>query len=590
MKLVLFSTWMCGVLAFQTPLPPPSSISLSEFYRHLDEHRIQKVSISPNMEDAAIVEMEAEVTMIRHLQLNPVIVPHITETLLRDRVEVEILRPNGVVTALQSVLRLALYAPLALITLSMARAASTMQSQMQMQRSTLSASSSSDEAAIFQQNTTFADWAGSPEVLQECREVVSFLKDTEAYTAMGASLPKGILLEGLPGTGKTLLARAIAGEAGTGFISMAGSEFVQMFVGLGAMRVRQLFAEARKNKPCILFIDEIDAIGRKRSNAANMGGNEEREQTLNQLLSEMDGFAGNEGVVVIAATNRRDVLDDALLRPGRFDRIINVPLPDRPSRLRILQTHARNKPLDLVADQWEEVADQTDGFSGADLRNLLNEAAILSVRQNVSTISLHTIVDSAEKLLVGIRKEIDTRSDTQRLRVALHEAGHALVCQAFPDCFQLRKVSIQETYSGAGGYTLYDLKPDARQLPTRDVLKKRLRVLLGGRAAESLIYGIDHVSTGASEDLRQASELCRSMIETYGLGNGLHNIVRPSSSPISDQLATSIDDEIMTLVREAYQDAFRILRDNRNLLQTMANHLLALRILQMEDLKKYILG
>jgi cell division protease FtsH len=589
MKLILFSTWICGVLAFQTPVPPvPSSsqsISLSEFYRHLDEHRIQKVSISPNMEDAAIVETGE--SMIRHVQLNPVIVPHITETLLRDRVEVEILQPNGIVTALQSVLRLAFYAPLALITLSMARAASTMQSQM-MQRSSMS--SSSDETTVFQQNTTFADWAGSPEVLQECSEVVSFLKDTEAYTAMGASLPKGILLEGLPGTGKTLLARAIAGEAGTGFISVAGSEFVQMFVGLGAMRVRQIFAEARKNKPCILFIDEIDAIGRKRSNAASMGGNDEREQTLNQLLSEMDGFAGNEGVVVIAATNRRDVLDDALLRPGRFDRLINVPLPDLPSRLRILQTHARNKPLDLGDAQWEEVADQTDGFSGADLRNLLNEAAILSVRQNVSTISLPIIVDSVEKLLVGIRKEVDTRSDTQRLRVALHEAGHALVCQAFPDCFQLKKVSIQETYSGAGGYTLYDLKPDARQLPTRDVLKKRLRVLLGGRAAESLIYGIDHVSTGASEDLRQASELCRSMIETYGLGNALHNIVRPSSSPISDQLATSIDDEIMTLVREAYQDAFRILRDNRELLQTMANHLLALRILQMEDLKKYILG
>lgn len=439
------------------------------------------------------------------------------------------------------------------------------------------------------QNITFDDWAGSPEVLRECREVVSFLHHTEDYAAMGASLPKGILLEGPPGTGKTLLAKAIATEGNTSFISMAGSEFVQMFAGLGALRVRQLFEEARRLRPCILFLDEIDAVGRKRSTSVSLGGgNEEREQTLNQLLSEMDGFADNQGLIVIAATNRRDVLDDALLRPGRFDRLIHVPLPDRPSRLKILATHAQNKPLDMSSSEWDSISEQTDGFSGADLKNLLNEAAIMSVRQNLSSISFAAVGEAIEKLLVGIRKDIDTRSEATRMRIALHEAGHALLCQCFPEYFVLQKVSIQETYHGAGGYTLYTPLTDTTSLPTRDVLKKRLGILLGGRAAESLVYGDDHVSSGASEDLRQANDLCRHMIGICGLGQDLENIVHhPEDHRASESLVTAIDAEVQTLVQEAYQKTLRVLRLNSHLLHDMARQLLAQRILLGDDLKKY---
>ena len=447
--------------------------------------------------------------------------------------------------------------------------------------------------------TRLEDWAGSPEVLRECTEIVSYLQDRRRYQNMGAKIPKGILLEGPPGTGKTLLAKAIASEAKANFISMSGSEFVEMFVGLGAARVRQLFKDARKRKPTIIFIDEIDAVGRQRGTGINMG-NDEREQTLNQLLAEMDGFKENDEIIVMAATNRRDVLDAALLRPGRFDRLVNVPLPDYPSRIKILEVHARTKNLNRTEVDLDLLGAQTAGYSGAQLQNVLNEAALMAVRRNESIISKTSVMGALEKLMVGVQKEVDTRSmETKRL-VAVHEAGHAVMALLFPEYFQFVKVTIQNTYSGAGGYTIFTDKPEMVEngLYTKDYLKKRLRVLLGGRAAESLFYGDDFVTVGAREDLRQSALLARKMITQFGMGEQLENYCNPhdneetpfvgrtlgSSHTISDELASTIDKESHFLIKEAYQETRKILKEREGSIQQVIQGLLLKNTLYPEDI------
>ena len=343
-------------------------------------------------------------------------------------------------------------------------------------------------------NVSLASWAGSPEVIEECEEVISYIEKKELYKELGAEMPKGILLEGPPGTGKTLLAKAIATETNSTFISISGSEFVELFVGMGASRVRDLFENARKNKPSIIFIDEIDAVGRQRGAGINMA-NDEREQTLNQLLYEMDGFNNNDDIVVMAATNRRDVLDQALLRPGRFDRLIRVPLPDKMSREKILDFYIKNKktesPFDISA-----IAELTDGFSGAQLKNLINEAAILSARYNESFMQEKYIFESFEKLIVGLIRNNATVAETTKTRVAIHESGHALLTLLFKEYFEFKKASIQPTYNGAGGYTLFTEKPEIKDggLYTKDIFKKRLIITMGGKAAESLYYGNEYVS------------------------------------------------------------------------------------------------
>ena len=441
------------------------------------------------------------------------------------------------------------------------------------------------------------EWAGSPEVKRECAEIVSFLENRSRYEAIGAKVPKGVLLEGPPGTGKTLLAKAIASEANANFISISGSEFVELYVGLGAARVRQMFKDARKRKPCILFIDEIDAVGRQRGAGINMG-NDEREQTLNQLLSEMDGFKENEDIIVIAATNRRDVLDAALLRPGRFDRIVAVPLPDFSSRVKVLETHARSKKLGPVS--LELIAEQTAGFSGADLQNLLNEAALLSVRNNLTEISRDTIMQALEKTMVGVKKETDTRSLDTKQRVAIHEAGHAVIALLFPEYFNFVKVTIQNTYSGAGGYTIFTDNHEIAEngLYTKDYLKKRLRVLLGGRAAESLLYGDDFVSVGAMEDLRQAALLSRRMINQFGMGEQLENYCNPydngdnpfvgrmvgTGNQVSEDLAASIDKEALFLVKDAYQETRKLLKEKESLMTLITEGLIKKNTLYPEDI------
>ena len=325
---------------------------------------------------------------------------------------------------------------------------------------------------ISKPNISLTSWCGSPEVLEECKEVISYVENKEKFKIIGADMPKGILLEGPPGTGKTLLAKAIASETNSTFISISGSAFVEMFVGMGASRVRELFDTARENRPCIIFIDEIDAVGRQRGNGANFA-NDEREQTLNQILYEMDGFNNNNDILVIAATNRKDILDQALLRPGRFDRIVQIPLPDKQSREKILEFYLKNINLNNKPD-ISSISELTEGFSGAQLKNLVNEAAIISVRNNYSHLQERYIYDAYEKLLVGIiKKNTSTLIDTKKIRVSIHESGHALLVLNFKEYFNFQKASIQSTYNGAGGYTLFNEKTYIREggLYTKDILK-----------------------------------------------------------------------------------------------------------------------
>ena len=428
-------------------------------------------------------------------------------------------------------------------------------------------------------NISLDSWVGSEEVKEECIDVIAYLDNKSKFKEIGAEMPKGILLEGPPGTGKTLLAKAIASETNATFISISGSAFVELYVGMGAVKVRELFEIARKNIPCIIFIDEIDAVGKQRANnKQSMGNNEEREQTLNQLLFEMDGFSNNDDILVIAATNRKDILDKALLRPGRIDRIIHVPLPDRSSREKIIEYYLKNKPVKGQPIDTSAIAELTDGYSGADLKNIINEAAIISVKNNCSTIQETFIYEAFEKSIVGILKKKANVSENIKKRVAAHEAGHALLVIKNKEYFQLKKTSIQPTYNGAGGYTLFTEKPEIKEggLYTKDVLKKRLVIAMGGKAAESLMFGKENVSLGAIEDLKQANKLAKTMIRNYGMGEKLevyYNDENPEFM-VSEQMKMYIDKESLKLMKDAYQDARRILLENREQFIQLTNMLL----------------
>ncbi len=430
------------------------------------------------------------------------------------------------------------------------------------------------ESGFDKPNVTLSSWIGSPEVIEECKEVIAYLEKKELFKEIGAEMPKGILLEGPPGSGKTLLAKAIASETNSTFISMAGSEFVQLFVGIGAARVRELFENARKNKPSIIFIDEIDAVGRQRGAGINMA-NDEREQTLNQLLYEMDGFNNNDDIVVMAATNRKDVLDQALLRPGRFDRIIKVPYPDKASREKMIEFYINSKKTDSEFN-IPAIADLTEGLSGAELKNLINEAAILSARNNEKYLQEKYIFESFEKTVVGLIRNQANTSDAIKTRVAIHESGHALLSILFKDCFDFKKASIQPTYNGAGGYTIFSEKSEIKEggLYTKDILKKRLIVTMGGKAAEFIYYGSQNVSLGAIEDLRQANKLAQRMIGNFGMGEKLdvffNEDISDESNPFlgrslalgskySQYTKLLMDKESLSLVKEAYRDAIILL-------------------------------
>jgi cell division protease FtsH len=438
-------------------------------------------------------------------------------------------------------------------------------------------------------NITINSFAGSPEIFEECTEVVSYLKNGTLYKNAGAEIPKGILLEGPPGTGKTLLAKAIASEANANFVSISASEFVEIFVGVGASKIRTLFQQARQNKPCIIFIDEIDSVGRQRGAGINMA-NDEREQTLNQLLAEMDGFENNDGVLVIAATNRKDVLDAALLRPGRFDRIITVALPDKNSRKDILIVHSKNKEFEQNIN-LELIAELTSGFSGAQLKNLLNEAAINAARNGNTIISELNILEALDKLVVGLIKKTDSRTEDARRRVAIHETGHAYLCSYFNDYFELKKVTIQSTYNGAGGYTLFNEYQNITEsgLYTKNLLKKQLIIAMGGKAAENVYYGEEYVSVGAIQDLKQANSIAQRMIGNYGMGKLLETFYNEnidsernpflgrslgSGDKYSERTKEIMDTESLELVRNAYDEAKRIISENREKIDIITNELL----------------
>ena len=428
---------------------------------------------------------------------------------------------------------------------------------------------------------SFKDVAGAEEAKQELEEVVEFLKDPGKFTTIGAKIPKGVLLAGPPGTGKTLLAKAVAGEAGVPFFTISGSDFVEMFVGVGASRVRDLFTQAKKNAPCIIFIDEIDAVGRQRG-AGLGGGHDEREQTLNQLLVEMDGFGANEGIITIAATNRPDILDPALLRPGRFDRQVIVGRPDLRGREAILKVHARNKPLADDVD-LKTIAKKTPGFTGADLNNLLNEAALLTARLNKKVITMAEVEEASEKVSMGPERRSHIVSEKDRKLTAYHESGHAIVAHLLPHADPVHKVTIIPR-GAAGGYTMM-LPTEEQNYKTKSQLLADIRVALGGRIAEALI--LDEISTGASGDLQSVTNTARAMVTRWGMSDELGPIVFGEQQEqvflgknlghernYSEEIAAKIDAEIHRIVEEAYKDVTKLLSDNEKFLHDMANALL----------------
>ena len=453
--------------------------------------------------------------------------------------------------------------------------------------------------AYVQQETgvTFKDVAGEDEAKESLQEVVDFLHNPGKYTTIGAKLPKGALLVGPPGTGKTLLAKAVAGEAHVPFFSLSGSDFVEMFVGVGASRVRDLFAQAKKNAPCIVFIDEIDAVGRQRGSGLG-GGHDEREQTLNQLLVEMDGFGANEGIITIAATNRPDILDPALLRPGRFDRRVVVGRPDLAGRIAILKVHARNKPLDSDIN-LDIIAKKIPGFTGADIANLLNEAALLAARQNRKTISMADMEEASEKVSYGPERKSHKVSDSERRLTAYHESGHAIMATVLKEADPVHKVTIIPR-GQAGGYTMM-LPHEERSFITKAHLLAQLRVALGGRCAEQIVF--KEISSGASGDLQQVTGILRKMIMEWGMSDRLGPMIfgehqeqiflgkqLGSERNYGETVATIIDEEMHKYLDEAYNDTMRILTENIEVLEAMAQALLEVETInhkQVENLFKY---
>ncbi len=451
-----------------------------------------------------------------------------------------------------------------------------------------------------QTQVTFGDVAGIEQAKLELAEVVDFLKNADRFTAVGAKIPKGVLLVGPPGTGKTLLAKAVAGEAGVPFFSISGSEFVEMFVGVGASRVRDLFEQAKTNAPCIVFIDEIDAVGRQRG-AGMGGGNDEREQTLNQLLTEMDGFEGNTGIILIAATNRPDVLDAALLRPGRFDRQVVVDRPDFGGRLEILNVHARGKTLSKDVD-LEKIARRTPGFTGADLANLLNESAILAARRNLTEVSMDEVNDAIDRVLAGPEKKDRVMSEKRKTLVAYHEAGHALVGALMPDYDPVQKISIIPR-GRAGGLTWFTPSEDRMDsgLYSRSYLQNQMAVALGGRIAEEIVFGEEEVTTGASNDLQQVARVARQMVTRFGMSDRLGPVALGrqqgnmfmgrdimAERDFSEETASMIDDEVRLLVEQAYRRAKDVLVGNRHVLNALADMLVEKETVDSDELQNLL--
>jgi len=532
-------------------LPPfHDTVSYTKIINEIQTRKLDRIIIGNDLKETTLVEKSGHVEKIN---TEPMITTQIMKQAFDNNIEIgyknKIYFPEWIVQALFS-------APLLFIVWSVFQRFSPDFSQYEFDIESVG-------------NSTFKDWGGSKEVLRECKETIRYFTNPNE----AVKKPKGVLLEGPPGTGKTLLGRIIANYANATFIAFSGSNFVELYSGMGALRVRKLFDYARKNSPCIIFIDEIDAIGQHRKQSVI--GNEEREQTLNQLLYEMDGFNQNNDVLVIAATNRKDILDQALLRPGRFDRIIHIPLPDKFSRREIIKIFLRDRAVEKGID-WDSFLLQTEGFSGADIEQWLNDANIHSLRaSNETIITQESLWNSLERVRIGVKKEIDLRSDLVRRRVAVHEAGHTLISLCFSDYFMFQKVSIQETYSGVGGYTMFNVIPDFAEtsMITKDLLLKQIQLLLGGRIAESVFYGDSYVSIGAHDDLDKANELCRQMVSQFGMGSKLNNVVSPQENDLSDQFLTMADQDTLALLRSAMYDTRRLVVKHKDFIERLADEL-----------------
>ncbi len=564
-----------------------TEIYYDAFYKAVQEGKVQKVFILGDTKVAGVMKDGTRFTVVK-----PANSPELDRLLLEKHVQVKYEAPaetpwwTALISTLLPVL-LVVGAFIFIIQQTQSGGARVMQ---------FSKSRARLHTDDPKRRVTFADVAGADEAKEELAEIVDFLKNPKRYLQLGARIPKGVLLYGPPGTGKTLLARAVAGEAGVPFFSISGSDFVEMFVGVGASRVRDLFDTAKKNAPCIVFIDEIDAVGRQRG-AGYGGGHDEREQTLNQLLVEMDGFSANEGIIVMAATNRPDVLDPALLRPGRFDRQIVIDRPDLKGREAILQVHARNKPLDEDVD-LDVIARRTPGFTGADLENLLNEAALLAARRRKKSIGMAELNDAIDRIVAGgPEKKSRVISDKERQRVAYHEAGHALVSSLLPGGDPVHKISIIPRGT-ALGYTL-QLPLEDRYLVTRSEIMDRICVLLSGRAAEELVFG--EVTTGAQDDLERSTKMARRMITEFGMSDELgpltfgtrmdtpflgRDLVRDRN--YSEEVAARIDREVKTLITNLYQKTLNLLRENRDRLEKIAQKLIEKETLEGPELAELL--
>jgi cell division protease FtsH len=579
-----------GTTFFDRPPEAKGTLKYSEFMTQVQEKKIEKVTLFSDRTKAIVTRGEEK------LQVNLLPDAGLIDTLTKNGVDITVRPPqdDSILVRLAGSLIFPVLLLVGLFFL-LRRAQSGPGSQ------AMNFGKSKARVQMEPQTqVTFGDVAGIDQAKLELTEIVDFLKNADRFTAVGAKIPKGCLLVGPPGTGKTLLAKAVAGEAGVPFFSISGSEFVEMFVGVGASRVRDLFEQAKANAPCIVFIDEIDAVGRQRG-AGMGGGNDEREQTLNQLLTEMDGFEGNTGIIIIAATNRPDVLDSALLRPGRFDRQVVVDRPDFNGRTEILNVHARGKTLAKDVD-LTRIARRTPGFTGADLSNLLNESAILAARRNLTEISMDEINDAIDRVMAGPEKKDRVMSEKRKELVAYHESGHAIVGALMPDYDPVQKISIIPR-GQAGGLTWFTPSEDRMDsgLYSRSYLQNQMAVALGGRVAEELIYGDDEVTTGASNDLQQVARVAKQMVTRFGMSDRLGPVALGRAQgnmflgrdvmadrDFSDETAAAIDDEVRNLVDQAYRRCKQTLVENRNVLDKLAAMLMEQETVDAEELQNLL--
>jgi cell division protease FtsH len=578
--------------AFFDKQPPSREVwKYSQFIQEVEGNRVDKINISSDRSKALVTAQDGSKVIV-----NLPNDPELINILTKNKVDISVLPQNDEgfwVKALSS-----LFFPILLLVglFFLVRRAQNGPGNQAMNFGKSKARVQMEP----QTQVTFGDVAGIEQAKLELAEVVDFLKNADRFTAVGAKIPKGVLLVGPPGTGKTLLAKAVAGEAGVPFFSISGSEFVEMFVGVGASRVRDLFEQAKTNAPCIVFIDEIDAVGRQRG-AGLGGGNDEREQTLNQLLTEMDGFEGNTGIILIAATNRPDVLDAALLRPGRFDRQVVVDRPDFSGRLEILNVHARGKTLSKDVD-LEKIARRTPGFTGADLANLLNESAILAARRNLTEVSMDEVNDAIDRVLAGPEKKDRVMSEKRKTLVAYHEAGHALVGALMPDYDPVQKISIIPR-GRAGGLTWFTPSEDRMDsgLYSRSYLQNQMAVALGGRIAEEIVFGEEEVTTGASNDLQQVARVARQMVTRFGMSDRLGPVALGrqqgnmfmgrdimAERDFSEETAATIDDEVRLLVEQAYLRAKDVLVGNRHVLNALADMLVDKETVDADELQNLL--